>query len=93
MDSAVAEFILHEQIDERIQGHETEFLAFVRAAYSMKRKTLVNNLKCWNSAMLPQVEACLESCGVQTQTRAEALDVSQLIALFMCLHTHHDPKT
>ena len=88
MDSAVAEFILHEQLDKRVDEHETAFVAFVNAAFSMKRKTLINNVKFWNAAMLPDVIDCLDSCGLSSKIRAEALDVSTFIALFTCLHVH-----
>ncbi len=89
VDSAVAEFILHKQLDKRIDEHDKDFVAFVSAAFSMKRKTLVNNLKSWNAASLPNVMMCLESCGLSPQIRAEALDVSAFIALYTCLRVHH----
>ena len=90
VDSAVAEFILHKEVDERVVGYESAFVAFVNAAFSMKRKTLINNMKSWNTAMLPRVEACLDSCGLPVKLRAEALDVGAFVALFACLHQPTD---
>ena len=90
VDSAFAEFILHGQLDERVDEHETAFVAFVTAAFSMKRKTLINNVKSWNLAMLPDVLNCLDSCGLSSKIRAEALDVSALIALYTCLSPHQE---
>ena len=89
VDSAVAEFILHKQLDERVREHETAFVAFVSAAFSMKRKTLMNNIKSWKAAMLPDAITCFDSCGLSSQIRAEALDASAFIALFTCLRVHH----
>ncbi len=89
VDSAVAEFNLHEQLDKRVEEHEDDFVAFVSAAFSMKRKTLINNLKSWNAASLPNVVSCLDSGGLSPQIRAEALDVSAFIALYTCLRVHH----
>lgn len=89
VDSAVAEFILHKQLDERINEHETAFVAFVSAAFSMKRKTLINNIKSWKAALLPDVITCFDSCGLSPQIRAEALDVSAFVALFTCLRVHY----
>lgn len=86
VDSAVAEFILHEQLDDGLrQEEEGAFIAFVHAAFSMKRKTLVNNLKSWKPDVQSQIGRCLESCGFPAQIRAEALCVSDFVALFNCM--------
>ncbi len=87
MDSAVAEFVLHEQLNDGLrQKEEAAFSAFVNAAFSMKRKTLVNNLKSWKPDVQSHVARCLQSCGLSAQLRAEALCVSDFVALFICMY-------
>ena len=86
VDSAVAEFILHEQLDDGLRREEEgAFIAFVNAAFSMKRKTLLNNFKSWKPDVQSQIGQCLESCGFPAQIRAEALYVSDFVALFKCM--------
>lgn len=88
MDSAVAEFVLHEQLDHRLpREEEAALIAFVSACFSMKRKTLVNNLKSYRFTQ-SEVEECLDGCGLPRLIRAEALDVEAFMALFECLRTH-----
>lgn len=85
VDSAVAEFILRADLDDRLKNEEeAPFIAFIDAAFAMKRKTLVNNLKSWRSA--GQIEECLQACGLPAQIRAEALGIDDLIPLFRCVH-------
>lgn len=59
------------------------FIAFLKLAFAMKRKTLLNNLK----AHYPddQIRNALKAAGVRTDVRAEALDVEQTAAIFKAL--------
>ena len=86
VDSAVAEFILHDQLDERLSGHEAAFVAFINGAFSMKRKTLANNLK--RRLPQPDIEKCFEISALSPLVRAESLDLDTFVALFGCFKTH-----
>ena len=82
VDSAVAEFILHDQLDERLLEHEAAFVAFINGAFSMKRKTLANNLK--RTFPQPDIEKCLDNSALSPLIRAESLDLDTFVALFGC---------
>lgn len=58
-----------------------EFLRFLAAIFSMRRKTLYNNIK----PLLPSAaaaSAALERAGIAPSVRAEALSISELVALY-----------
>lgn len=57
-----------------------EFIQFLKTAFAMKRKTLVNNLK----AIYPekQIKAGLQQAGVRPDVRAEAVDLETMAAVF-----------
>ena len=60
---------------------EALFLRLVRVAFAMRRKTLVNNLIAAFSMSRDRAEACLASCGIDPQARAESLSIQILCAL------------
>jgi len=64
---------------------ESKFLAFVKACFSQKRKTLVNNLK---SRVKPDmIRDALAKLNVRADARAEQLSVANLAALFRALQS------
>lgn len=64
-----------------LRVEEVGFLAFLRQAFAQKRKTLANNLRA--AGMTPAaVAAALSDAGIEPMTRAEALPVEVLTALW-----------
>jgi 16S rRNA (adenine1518-N6/adenine1519-N6)-dimethyltransferase len=65
---------------EELQVPPQEFIQFLKTAFAMKRKTLVNNLK----AVYPekQIKAGLQQAGSRPDVRAEALGLEQMAAVF-----------
>ena len=59
------------------------FIEFLKLAFSMKRKTLVNNLK--KGYKEDQVRAAVKQAGVRADVRAEALSLEQSAEIFKCL--------
>src|SRR5258708_5342154 len=60
-----------------------EFIGFLKTAFAMKRKTLVNNLK--KSYPEERVRAALERAGVRADVRAEALPLEKSAQIFRSL--------
>lgn len=54
---------------------------FIRAGFSMRRKTLVNNLLGVNGLDRATVERALTAIGVDIRARAETLDIFQFVKL------------
>ena len=64
-----------------LRVEEMGFLAFLRVAFAQKRKTLANNLRA--AGMTPAaVAAVLSDAGIEPLTRAEALPLEALAALW-----------
>jgi 16S rRNA (adenine1518-N6/adenine1519-N6)-dimethyltransferase len=65
---------------EELQVPPQEFIQFLKTAFAMKRKTLVNNLK----AVYPetQIKAGLKQAGVRPDVRAEAIDLEKMATIF-----------
>src|SRR5262249_10480781 len=57
-----------------------EFIQFLKLAFAMKRKTLVNNLK--NVYPEQQIRLALEAGGLRVDVRAEALSLERSAAVF-----------
>jgi len=57
-----------------------EFIAFLKTAFAMKRKTLMNNLK--KNHPEDRVRAALEQAGVRADVRAEALPLEKSAQIF-----------
>lgn len=59
----------------------TEFETFVRAAFSKRRKTLLNSLQAVVSDK-KELQRVLESCGIDPSRRAETLSLAEFVGLF-----------
>lgn len=72
--------------NERIVPNEDTraFETFIKSAFAMRRKTLVNNLTHTGSTR-EEVENALASCGLDTKVRGEALTLNQLKEVFYSL--------
>jgi 16S rRNA (adenine1518-N6/adenine1519-N6)-dimethyltransferase len=68
---------------QELQVPANEFIAFLRTAFAMKRKTLVNNLR--KSYAEPQIKAALKQQGIRADVRAEALSLEAAAAVFRSL--------
>lgn len=66
-----------------LQAPPKEFIEFLKMAFAMKRKTLINNLK--RGYTEPSLRAALKSAGIRADVRAEALALEQTAALFRIL--------
>ena len=64
-----------------------EFIEFLKLAFAMKRKTLMNNLKKEYSE--DQIRAALKQTGVRADVRAEALPLEKSAAVFRALRGTH----
>ncbi len=69
---------------EELQVPPKDFIHFLKTAFAMKRKTLVNNLK----AAYPdeRIRTALASVAVRADARAEALSLEETAAIFRALH-------
>lgn len=65
---------------EELAAPPKEFIDFLRLAFGMKRKTLVNNLKPRFSP--EKIKAALESAGVRADVRAEAISLEKSAEIF-----------
>lgn len=80
--------VLRMQIAPRFQELGVEaigFIEFLKLAFAMKRKTLVNNLK--KRYREKEIKAALQSAGVRADVRAEALTLEKSAAVFRSLTT------
>lgn len=64
-----------------------EFIEFLKLAFAMKRKTLMNNLKKQYSE--EQIRAALKQAGARADVRAEALPLEKSAAVFRALRETH----
>jgi len=65
---------------EQLQVPPAEFISFLKTAFSMKRKTMLNNLK--ESYPPQRIKMALESASLKTDVRAEAVGLEQMAAVF-----------
>lgn len=77
VDSAVVRLVPYRQLPF-VATSETAFAQIVKQSFSMRRKTLRNNLKGWLTA--EQIEACAINPGL----RAEVLSVADFVRLSDC---------
>jgi 16S rRNA (adenine1518-N6/adenine1519-N6)-dimethyltransferase len=63
-----------------LQIKPAEFISFLKTAFAMKRKTLLNNLKKDYSEEL--IRSTLKETGVRSDVRAEALPLEATAQLF-----------
>lgn len=75
----------------RGQAHPVGFEPFLQAAFSMRRKTLANNLSSLGTerAVTQQV---LQELGLKSDARAESLTPQQLLAVYHAVESEKDGK-
>lgn len=81
--SALVTLRLHGERSRLALADEARFLKFVKLCFSLKRKTLVNNLR--SLANPDRVRGALASLNLRPDARAEQLSVSQFAALHTLL--------
>jgi 16S rRNA (adenine1518-N6/adenine1519-N6)-dimethyltransferase len=77
--SSVLRLTIAPRFDE-LQVEPQEFIQFLKIAFAMKRKTLVNNLK--SAYVHEQITTTLKQSGVRLDVRAEALDLEKMATIF-----------
>ncbi|HKA23263.1 MAG TPA: 16S rRNA (adenine(1518)-N(6)/adenine(1519)-N(6))-dimethyltransferase RsmA [Blastocatellia bacterium] len=80
--SAVIRLKIREQPAIQVED-ERRFFALVRAAFSQRRKTILNNLKAGAAALKfsRPIETALEASGITPQRRAETLSLAEFASL------------
>ena len=68
-----------------LQIKPVEFISFLKTAFAMKRKTLLNNLK--KDYREEIVRDTLKAAGIRPDIRAEALPLERSAEVFRGLHT------
>jgi 16S rRNA (adenine1518-N6/adenine1519-N6)-dimethyltransferase len=68
---------------EELRGEEEPFIAFLKLAFSQKRKTLLNNLRGRNSDSA--IRAALKSAGLRPDVRAEAVPLEKMATVLRAL--------
>jgi len=68
---------------EELQVKPKEFIDFLKVAFAMKRKTLLNNLKKKYSE--EKIRTALKDAGVRADVRVEALPLEKSAELFRLL--------
>lgn len=63
-----------------------DFIPFLRTAFSMKRKTLLNNLK--ESYPQQRIKMAIENVGLRADVRAEAVGLDQMAVVFRDLRNN-----
>jgi 16S rRNA (adenine1518-N6/adenine1519-N6)-dimethyltransferase len=80
--STVLRMTIAPRFDE-LQIVPAEFIAFLKTAFAMKRKTLLNNLK--NTYREELVREALKQAGIRADIRAEALPLEKSAEVFRLL--------
>ena len=80
VDSAIARLSPLKEILHPVHS-QTVFEGLVKQAFSMRRKTLKNNLKGWLES------EHIQNCGIDPAVRAETLSVAQFTALANLYHS------
>lgn len=71
---------------ELSEQDEEKFFAMVGAAFSQRRKTILNNLKAARMLFSNEIEAALQQSGIDPRRRAETLSVAEFMRLYTELH-------
>ena len=79
VDSCVVRFDINEQTPGGVTD-EAFFFRMVKAAFSQRRKTLVNSVSAGMGADKTAVAKAVEVCGLKPSVRPEELSMEQLIA-------------
>jgi 16S rRNA (adenine1518-N6/adenine1519-N6)-dimethyltransferase len=77
--SSVLRLTVHPRFEE-LKVETKTFIPFLKAAFAMKRKTLLNNLKPQYSSA--HIKAALEHAGIRSDARAEAMTLEEMAELF-----------
>jgi 16S rRNA (adenine1518-N6/adenine1519-N6)-dimethyltransferase len=77
--SSVLRMTVSPRFDE-LQVKPEEFIGFLKLAFAMKRKTLLNNLR--GKYGEENIRAALKEAGVRADVRAEALPLEKSAAVF-----------
>ena len=82
VESAVVRLKLRERPTVHVED-ETRYFKLVRAAFSQRRKTILNNLKASSAALnfSRPIGAALEDSGIDAQRRAETLSLAEFASL------------
>ncbi len=90
VDSAVLRFVPRESSLFPPEA-ERAFRELVRAAFSKRRKTLLNSLRSSLGKRLPgeRIRELLEDCGIDPRRRAETLSAEEYASLAQHLQTNH----
>jgi 16S rRNA (adenine1518-N6/adenine1519-N6)-dimethyltransferase len=80
--SSVVRLTMAPRLDE-LQLPAEPFQEMLKAAFAQKRKTLANNLKVQYDSKA--ITAALKAAGIRSDSRAEALSVEQLSAIYHAL--------
>ena len=75
---------------EELQIEPAEFIAFLKSAFAMKRKTLLNNLK--ETYTQETIKAALQQGGVRPDVRAEAVGLESMASLFRNLRNSNQTQ-
>jgi 16S rRNA (adenine1518-N6/adenine1519-N6)-dimethyltransferase len=68
---------------DKLRVEEEPFIAFLKAAFAQKRKTLANNLRVQYDAVA--IRAALKAAGLRADVRAEAISLEKMAAMFRAL--------
>jgi 16S rRNA (adenine1518-N6/adenine1519-N6)-dimethyltransferase len=68
---------------QELDVEEAPFIAFLKAAFAQKRKTLANNLRSQYDAAA--IRTALKSAGLRSDVRAEAMSLEKTAAVFRAL--------
>ena len=68
--------------DELICEDEKGFVRFIKTAFLMRRKTLVNNLMSGMGVPRQKAEEAISAAGFDVRVRGEALELPELKAVY-----------
>ena len=68
---------------EELAVAPADFIAFLKGAFAMKRKTLINNLK--ENYLQDKIKSALASAGLRADIRAEAVALEKMAEIFHSL--------
>lgn len=81
----VVSAVVHMALKEKDERLDSDFFLFVRKAFSLRRKTLVNALSYGDGYSKDAVRAAIVQAGLSESIRAEALSAEQLYAVYTAL--------
>jgi len=79
--------LLHIKVVKTDYGltNEPKFLEFIRKLFDQRRKTIVNNLHSFYKFDKAEIEQKMIELGFDINLRAEALDISQIVSLYIAI--------